>query len=154
MSRASQRNALLIQHCYSPYRTTQFEKTIKKRQKGPVLAIKGPFGDLGGPDLVPTAPHWPAWVGLMGTTHFDLVLGPFWAPGGPKRARSAKNACARNAFFSVRGRKVPKTPQKPKSSFYLSENTIFKVPRYPNMEPKWSPKPLVRYPSINININI
>merc|ERR1712052_109336 len=33
----------------SPYRTTQFEKTIKKRQKGPVLAIKGPFGDLGGP---------------------------------------------------------------------------------------------------------
>ena len=49
MSRTSQRNALLFQHCYSPYRTTQFEKTIKKRQKGPVLAIKGPFGDLGGP---------------------------------------------------------------------------------------------------------
>ena len=44
MSRESQQNALLIQHCYSPYRTTQFEKTIKKRQKGPVLAIKGPFG--------------------------------------------------------------------------------------------------------------
>ena len=91
MSRASQRNALLIQHCYSPYRTTQFEKTIKKRQKGPVLAIKGPFGDLGGPDLVPTAPHWPAWVGLMVTTHFDLVLGPFWAPGGPKRAHFGPN---------------------------------------------------------------
>ena len=72
VSRASQRNALLIQHCYSPYRTTQFEKTIKKRQKGPVLAIKGPFGDLGGPDLVPTAPHWPAWVGFMVTTYFDM----------------------------------------------------------------------------------
>ena len=85
MSRESQRNALLIQHCYSPYRTTQFEKTIKKRQKGPVLAIKGPFGDLGGPDLVPTAPHWPAWVGLMVTTHFDLVLGPFWVPPGAQK---------------------------------------------------------------------
>ena len=71
MSRESYRNALLIQHCYSPYRTTQFEKTIKKRQKGPVLAIKGPFGVLGGPDLVPTAPHWPAWVGLMVITYFS-----------------------------------------------------------------------------------
>ena len=91
MSRASQRNALLIQHCYSPYRTTQFEKTIKKRQKGPVLAIKGPFGDLGGPDLVPTAPHWPAWVGLMVTTYFDLVLGPFWVPRVPKRAHFGPN---------------------------------------------------------------
>jgi len=91
VSRESQRNALLIQHCYSPYRTTQFEKTIKKRQKGPVLAIKGPFGDLGGPDLVPTAPHWPAWVGLMVTTYFDLVLGPFWVPRVPKRAHFGPN---------------------------------------------------------------
>ena len=41
----------------------------------------------GGADLVPTAPDWPAWVGFMVTTHFDLVSGPFWAPGGPKRAR-------------------------------------------------------------------
>ena len=49
VSRASQRNALLIQHCHSPYRTTQLKKTIKNRQKGPILAIKGPFGDLGGP---------------------------------------------------------------------------------------------------------
>ena len=141
MSRESQRNALLIQHCYSPYRTTQFEKTIKKRQKGPVLAIKGPFGDLGGPrrtlgdqiwsqrppigpsglescsphtltwyrarfgpkcpfwgpqrssegpggpNLILTAPDWSAWAGLMLTTHFDLVSGPFWVPRGPKRAR-------------------------------------------------------------------
>ena len=36
--------------------------------------------------MVPTAPDWLIWVGLMVTTHFDLVLGPFWVPGGPKRA--------------------------------------------------------------------
>ena len=36
--------------------------------------------------LVPTAPDWPAWVGHMVTTHFDLVSGLSWAPGGPKRA--------------------------------------------------------------------
>ena len=35
-----------------------------------------------GPDLVPAAPDWPVWVRLMLTTHFDLVLGPFWVPGG------------------------------------------------------------------------
>ena len=39
----------------------------------------------GRPDLVPTAPDWSAWVGLMPTTHFDLVLGPFWVPGGAKK---------------------------------------------------------------------
>ena len=53
--------------------------------------IKGPVGDLGGPDSVPTAPHRPAWVGLMVTTYFDLVLGPFWVPGGPKRAHFGPN---------------------------------------------------------------
>ena len=41
----------------------------------------------GGPDLVPTAPDWPVWAGLMVTTHFDLVSGPFWGPRGPKRDR-------------------------------------------------------------------
>ena len=45
----------------------------------------------GRPDLVPTAPDWSAWVGLMPTTHFDLVLGPFWVPGGPKRAISPRS---------------------------------------------------------------
>ena len=62
--------------------------SLRKRSK---RGKKGPFGDLGGPDLVPTALHWPAWVGLMVTTHFDLVLGPFWAPGGPKRAHFGPN---------------------------------------------------------------
>merc|ERR1712105_536316 len=50
---------------------------------GPRRSSDGP----GGPDLVPPAPNWSAWAGLMLTTHFDLVSGPFWAPGGPKRAR-------------------------------------------------------------------
>ena len=34
----------------------------------------------GGADLVPTARDWPAWVGFMVTTHFDLVSGPFHSP--------------------------------------------------------------------------
>merc|ERR1719201_2241836 len=50
---------------------------------GPRRSSDGP----GGPDLVPTAPNWSAWAGLMLTTHFDLVSGPFWVPRGPKRAR-------------------------------------------------------------------
>jgi len=50
---------------------------------GPRRSSEGPQG----PDLVPTASHRPVWVGLMVTTHFHLVSGPFWAPGGPKRAR-------------------------------------------------------------------
>ena len=33
-----------------------------------------------GVDLVPTARDWPAWVGSMVTTHFDLVSGPFHSP--------------------------------------------------------------------------
>ena len=41
---------------------------------------------IGGPNLIPTAPDWSAWAGLMLTTHFDLVWDPFWVPGGPKRA--------------------------------------------------------------------
>ena len=57
--------------------------------KETVLARNAPFGSSegpGGPDLVPTAPDWAAWVGIMVTTHFDLVSGPFQVPGGPKRA--------------------------------------------------------------------
>ena len=90
MSRASQRNAWLIQHCFSPYGTTQLEKTGKKGSFGPRKAPFGALEVLGGPgeaDLIPTTPHWPAWVGFMVTTHFDLVSGLFWAHRGPKRAR-------------------------------------------------------------------
>ena len=40
-----------------------------------------------GPVLVPIAANWSDWVGVMVTTHFGLVLGLFWVPRGPKRAR-------------------------------------------------------------------
>ena len=36
--------------------------------------------------MVPTLPNWLVCVGLMVITHFDLVSGPFWTPGGPKMA--------------------------------------------------------------------
>ena len=59
-----------------------------------VLALKRPFWGSprssegpNGPDLVPTALEWSDGVKLRVTTHFDLILGPFWAPGGLKRAR-------------------------------------------------------------------
>merc|ERR1712055_880970 len=83
VSRASQRNAWLIQHCYSPYGTTQLEKTGKKGIRlGPERPLLGPWRPSEGPgeaDLIPTTPDWPAWVGFMVNTHFDLVSGPFWA---------------------------------------------------------------------------
>ena len=41
-SRASQRNALLIQHCYSPFGTTQYEKTVKNKPHGPKYTLFGP----------------------------------------------------------------------------------------------------------------
>ena len=90
MSRASQRNALLIQHCYSPYRTTQFEKTTKKRQKGPVLARKGPFGDFRSPRRAPGDQIWsqlPA-IGLPGLDSWSpLTLTWYWVPSGPPGAQ-------------------------------------------------------------------
>ena len=51
MSRASQRNAWLIQHCYSPYGTTQLQKTGKRVRlapKGPLWGPKGPRRAQGG----------------------------------------------------------------------------------------------------------
>ena len=52
--------------------TSHFEEVINKGPKcpfwGPLRSSEGP----GGPNLVPAAP-WPAWVGLMVTTHHDLA---------------------------------------------------------------------------------
>ena len=90
MSRALQRNALLIQHCYSPYRTTQFEKTTKKRQKGLVLTRKGPFGDFRSPRRAPGDQIWsqlPA-IGLPGLDSWSpLTLTWYWVPSGPPGAQ-------------------------------------------------------------------
>ena len=62
-------------------------KTGKKGPFRPEMPLLGLWEGPEGPDFVPTAPNWPALDGLMLTTHFDLVSGHFWAPGGPKRAR-------------------------------------------------------------------
>ena len=105
MSRESYRNALFIQHCYSPYRTTQFEKTIKKRQKGPVLAIKGPFGDLGGPRRTPGDQIWSQRPpigpsGLESCSPHTLTW--YRAPSGPLGALKG-TVLARNAPFGALG---------------------------------------------------
>ena len=42
------------------------------------MPLLGLSGGPEGPNLVSTAPDWPAWIGLMLTTHFDLVSSPFW----------------------------------------------------------------------------
>ena len=60
-------------------------KTGKKGPFRPEMPLLGLWEGPEGPDFVPTAPNWPALDGLMLTTHFDLVSGPFWVPGGPKR---------------------------------------------------------------------
>ena len=57
-------------------------KQAKRVRLGPERPLLGPWRSSEGPgeaDLIPTTPDWPAWVGFMVTTHFDLVSGPFWA---------------------------------------------------------------------------
>ena len=105
MSRALQRNALLIQHCYIPYGTTQLEKTIKKRQKGPVWPPKDPFGGPWGTRRATGCQKgpisgqsvWWTWVQPRRTNPGQLgpnlvsrgppraPKGPFWAKMGPFR---------------------------------------------------------------------
>ena len=90
VSRALQRNALLIQHCYSPYGTTQLEKTTKNRQKGPVWAPKRHFWGprsysegLGLPVLVLTATGWSdSWSPHI-LNWYRASAGPPGAQNGP-----------------------------------------------------------------------
>ncbi len=63
---------------------------VKISSSGVKIVLKWPQRDLEGPegpDLVPTAANWSDWAGIMVTRHVDLVLGLFWAPRNPKRAR-------------------------------------------------------------------
>ena len=85
MSRASQRNSLLIQHCYSPFGTTQFEKTVKNRQKGPIWASKYPFGGPGGPQRAPGCQIW-SQLPPFGQTHDNHTV---WPCIGPVLAQNA-----------------------------------------------------------------
>ena len=58
-------------------------KQAKRVHLGPKrthLGAPDVLGEPRGADLVPTTPDWPAWVGFMVTTHFDLVSGPFHSP--------------------------------------------------------------------------
>ena len=67
------------------------KRAIRARNEpfwGPRRSSEGP----GCPDLVPTASHWPVWVGVMVTTHFDLVSAPSGPPGTLKGPVSARNA--------------------------------------------------------------
>ena len=49
----------------------------------PLLETPEVIGGPGGPDLVPAAINWSAWVRLMVTTHLGLILGLFVAAKGP-----------------------------------------------------------------------
>ena len=70
---------------------------------GSPRVLEGPRG----PDLVPTAPNWSDWVGVMVTTHFGLVLGLLWAPRGPKRARFGPKCPFWGPWRSLEGPRGP-----------------------------------------------
>ena len=58
-------------------------KQAKRVRLGPKRTLLGApdvLGEPRGADLVPTTPDWPAWVGFMVTTHFDLASGHFHCP--------------------------------------------------------------------------
>ena len=81
----NERNAWLIQHCFSPYGTTQLEKTGKKGSFGPQ---KDPFGGswcprwaqggqiwsqlhpIGPPGLDSWSPHTLTWYRALSTAQF------------------------------------------------------------------------------------
>ena len=69
----------------------------------------------GGADLVPTTPDWPAWVGFMVTTHFDLVSGPFHSPNfiGLHSVSTSANMY----HFNPRAGKLPRSAS---SHFHMS----------------------------------
>ena len=60
---------------------------------GPLLHSRAPNSARFGPERPfwgswrSSGARWLDWVGVMATTHVGLVLGLFWVPRGPKRAR-------------------------------------------------------------------
>ena len=79
--------------CILPVRCFRIH-AFQKCSFGPKRAFWGPQRSLEGlrvPNLVPTAANWSNRIGHMVTTHFSLVLGFFWAPRDPKRARFGPN---------------------------------------------------------------
>ena len=78
-------SSTLIAHMEPPSLRKQ-AKRVRLGSERPLLGPRRSWEGPEGADLVPTAPDRPGWVEFMVTTHFDLVSGPFWGPGGPKRA--------------------------------------------------------------------
>jgi len=89
----SQRNALLIQHCYSTYMEPS---SLRKLSKTCNKCLFGPRGARFG---LKSFGKCHCLVRLMITTHFGLVSGFFWAPSGPKRARFGPK-CPRDQIWS------------------------------------------------------
>ena len=71
-------SSTVIAHMVTPSSRKQ-AKRVRLGPKRPLLGAPDVLNEPGGADLVPTARDWPAWVGFMVNTHFDLVSGPFWA---------------------------------------------------------------------------
>ena len=67
------------------------------------MALLGPSEGPGRPNLVPTAPDWSAWVGLMFTTHFDLILAPSGNPLPSEYLRGPQKGLlgAKRALFAL-----------------------------------------------------
>ena len=72
-------SSTVITHMEPPTSRKQ-AKRVPLGPKRPLLGAPDVLGEPRGADLVPTTPDWPAWVGFMVTTHFDLVMGPFHSP--------------------------------------------------------------------------
>ena len=82
--------------------------------KGPVLALNAPFR---GPRWTRRVPGGQIWsqrllIGLPGlqslyTTHFGLVLDPFLAPWGPKRARFGPKCALGRSWRDSEGPREP-----------------------------------------------
>ena len=75
--------------CSGPFRDHYGTPGAPKRARfGPERPFWEPWRSLGSPgkpDLDLTAMGWSNWIGLMVTTHFDLVSVVFVGAKGPKR---------------------------------------------------------------------
>ena len=81
---------MLICHVGPPYGTPGAPKRAHIGPERPFWGLWTSSDSPGEPDSVPSAALWSNWFGLIVTTYFDLVLGPFVAAKGPKGPFLAK----------------------------------------------------------------
>merc|ERR1712077_25613 len=74
-----------ISCAWAPYGTPRAPKRARFGPERPFWGPRRSLGSPGWPNLGPSAALWSNWFGLIVTTYFDLVLGPFVAAKGPKR---------------------------------------------------------------------